>query len=125
METENQGERFRILEAAIPPSGPNAPNRLRLLIMGLFLAVLAAGVAVLMVEQFDTSFHSVDDLRQFTSVPVLVAIPRIASLRAGSDAGCEPPSSPRRCSSGSCSWERCPRTWHGTTSRWCACWFER
>ena len=81
METENQGERFRILESAIPPSGPNAPNRVRLLIMGLFLAGLAAGVAVLMAEQFDTSFHSVEDLRQFTKVPVLVAIPRIASLR--------------------------------------------
>jgi succinoglycan biosynthesis transport protein ExoP len=77
METENQGERFRILEAAVPPSGPNAPNRLRLLIMGLFLAVLAAGMAVLLVEQVDTSFHSVDDIRQFTRLPVLAAIPRI------------------------------------------------
>jgi len=77
METENQGERFRILEAAIPPTGPNAPNRLRLLLLGFFLAVLATGVTVLAVEQFDTSFHSVDDVRQFTNVPVLVAIPRI------------------------------------------------
>jgi polysaccharide biosynthesis transport protein len=81
METENQGERFRVLESAIPPSGPNAPNRVRLLIMGLFLAGLAAGVAVLLTEQFDTSFHSVEDLRHFTKVPVLVAIPQIASLR--------------------------------------------
>ena len=77
MEMENQGERFRILEAAIPPTGPNAPNRLRLLIMGFFLAVLAAGVTVLVFEQFDTSFHTVDDVRHFTNVPVLVAIPRI------------------------------------------------
>jgi protein tyrosine kinase modulator len=77
METENQGERFRILEAAVPPTGPSAPNRTRLLVMGLFLAALAAGVAILLVEQYDTSFHSVDDLRQFTKVPVLVAIPQI------------------------------------------------
>jgi polysaccharide chain length determinant protein (PEP-CTERM system associated) len=77
METENQGERFRILEAAIPPTGPNAPNRVRLLLLGFFLAVVAAGVTVLAVEQFDTSFHSVDDVRHFTNVPVLVAIPRI------------------------------------------------
>ena len=77
MEMENQGERFRILEAAIPPTGPNAPNRLRLLFLGFFLAVLAAGATVLAVEQFDTSFHSVDDIRRFTNVPVLVAIPRI------------------------------------------------
>jgi polysaccharide chain length determinant protein (PEP-CTERM system associated) len=78
METEQQGERFRILEAAVPPMGPSAPNRVRVLIMGLFLAALAAGFAVLVVEQFDTSFHSIDDLRRFTRVPVLVAIPRTA-----------------------------------------------
>ena len=77
MEMENQGERFRILEAAIPPTGPNAPNRPRLLILGMFLAVLAAGLVVLGVEQFDTSFHSVDDIRHFTKVPVLATIPRL------------------------------------------------
>jgi polysaccharide biosynthesis transport protein len=77
METENQGERFRVLEAAVPPMGPTAPNRLRLLIMGVFLAGLIAVLAVLGVEQVDTSFHTVDDLRQFTSLPVLAAIPRL------------------------------------------------
>ena len=77
METENQGERFRVLEAAVPPAGPTAPNRPRLLIMGVFLAGLLAALAVLALEQIDTSFHSVDDLRQFTSLPVLGAIPRL------------------------------------------------
>ena len=77
MESENQGERFKVLEGAIAPSGPVAPNRMRLVIMGLFLAGLAASLAVLLAEQFDTSFHTVDDLRQFTRVPVLVAIPRL------------------------------------------------
>jgi polysaccharide biosynthesis transport protein len=81
METENQGERFRVLEAAVPPGGPVAPNRVRLVILGLFLALLAASVAVLLAEQFDTSFHTVDDLRQFTRVPVLVTIPHIAGSR--------------------------------------------
>jgi polysaccharide biosynthesis transport protein len=77
MEAENQGERFRVLEAAVPPAGPNAPNRPRLLIMGVFLAALIAAVLVLIVEQFDTSFHSVDELRQFTKLPVLATIPRL------------------------------------------------
>ena len=81
METENQGERFRILESAIPPTGPVAPNRVRLVIMGLFLAVLAASMAVLAAEQFDTTFHSVEDLRQFTRIPVLAAIPRMKTSR--------------------------------------------
>ncbi|HEV8395197.1 MAG TPA: hypothetical protein VGQ37_13030 [Vicinamibacterales bacterium] len=77
METENQGERFRVLEAAVPPAGPTAPNRPRLLLMGLFLAGLIAVIAVLGVEQIDTSFHTVDDVRQFTTLPVLAAIPRL------------------------------------------------
>ena len=77
METEKSGERFRILEGAIPPADPSAPNRVRLLMMGGILALVAAFVIVLAFEQFDTTFHSVDDLRDFTSVPVLVSIPRI------------------------------------------------
>ena len=37
---------------------------------------LAAGAATAFVaEQLDTSFHSADDLRAFTRVPVLVSIP--------------------------------------------------
>jgi polysaccharide chain length determinant protein (PEP-CTERM system associated) len=77
MEAENQGERFRVLEAAVPPAGPTAPNRPRLLLMGIFLAGLMAALAVLGLEQIDTTFHSVDDVRQFTTLPVLAAIPRL------------------------------------------------
>lgn len=77
METDKQGERFRVLEAALPPSGPMAPNRVRLMIIGLLFAVAAAGVAALLAEQFDSTFHSIDDVRDFTSVPVLATIPNI------------------------------------------------
>ena len=77
MEAANQGERFRILEPAVAPMGPNAPNRFRLLVMGLLLAALLASIAVLIREQLDTSFHSVDDVRQFTRVPILASIPSI------------------------------------------------
>ena len=34
-------------------------------------------------EQFDTAFHSVDELREYTSVPVLVSIPPIGPMPAG------------------------------------------
>jgi uncharacterized protein involved in exopolysaccharide biosynthesis len=75
METDKSGERFRIMEAAIAPADPSAPNRLRLLMMGFILALVLAFIAVLAVEQFDTTFHNVDELRQFTRIPVLAAIP--------------------------------------------------
>jgi polysaccharide chain length determinant protein (PEP-CTERM system associated) len=77
VEASGQAERFTILEAAIPPEGPSAPNRPRLLIMGLLLALAAAAAAIVAREQFDTSFHSVDEIREFTSIPVIATIPQI------------------------------------------------
>lgn len=83
METDRQGERFRILEPAVAPDGPSAPNRLRLLILGFLLAIGAAAAAVMAAEHVDTSFHNVDELRDFTTVPVLATIPQIGSKSAG------------------------------------------
>jgi uncharacterized protein involved in exopolysaccharide biosynthesis len=77
LETDRHGEQFRILEAALPPSAPVAPNRLRFAIVGLMLAVGAGIGAIMMAEQFDTSFHGIDELREFTKVPVLASIPSI------------------------------------------------
>jgi polysaccharide chain length determinant protein (PEP-CTERM system associated) len=83
METDRAGERFRVLEPALPPEGPAAPNRIRLLLMGLLLACAGAAAAVVAREQFDTAFHTVDDVRAFTTVPVLVSIPPIGPVPAG------------------------------------------
>jgi len=83
METDRQGERFRVLEAAMPPSAPVAPNRMRLMIMGVLLALIMAAGAALMAEQFDSTFHSVDDLREFTKVPVLGAVSPIGAVTVG------------------------------------------
>jgi uncharacterized protein involved in exopolysaccharide biosynthesis len=79
--TENQGsEEFRILDAALPPPYAAGPNRLRLLALGLFVALILAVGAALVVDQLDSSFHTVDELRSFTRVPVLVSIPRIHTI---------------------------------------------
>ena len=77
IETDRQGERFRVLEPALPPEGPTAPNRIRLIIMGILLSFAAAVAVVMAAEQFDTSFHGIDEIRDFTNVPVLVSIPPI------------------------------------------------
>jgi polysaccharide chain length determinant protein (PEP-CTERM system associated) len=70
---------YRVLEPAIPPTDASGPARMRLLLMSLVLCLGLAGAAVLLAEQLDASFHSVDDLRAFTRVPVLVSIPRIVT----------------------------------------------
>lgn len=69
--------RFRLLEPALPPQVAAAPNRPKLALMTLVLAVALAGLLVAILEQADTSFHSVDDVRAFTRVPVLVSVPEM------------------------------------------------
>jgi polysaccharide biosynthesis transport protein len=83
LERTNQGERFRIVERAVPPAAPSAPNRLFLLIAGLMLAAVSAGTVILFRERLDGSFHSVEDLQRFTRVPVLVSVPTLDSSGPG------------------------------------------
>jgi polysaccharide chain length determinant protein (PEP-CTERM system associated) len=79
MEQRQKGEQFRILQPATPAYLPAAPRRAKLLLAGLGLAVVLGVGAMVLAEILDTSFHSVDDLRSFSAVPVLVAIPRIVT----------------------------------------------
>src|SRR3989454_2833104 len=72
-------EQFRILDPALPPGDPAAPNRLWLSLMGLILAVGMAAGGMALAEQLDTSFHSVDSLRAVTKIPALARIPRIVT----------------------------------------------
>ena len=79
MEQRQKGEQFRILDPAVPSVTPAAPNRLRLLLVSLALSGALAAGALMLAEMLDTSFHSVAELRAFTTVPVLVSISRIIS----------------------------------------------
>ena len=77
LEVTKKGESFRVLDSAVVPTSPAAPNRSRLRLIALFLAIAAAIGTMLLTEHLDTSFHSVGELRQFTTVPVLGSIPYI------------------------------------------------
>jgi uncharacterized protein involved in exopolysaccharide biosynthesis len=79
LEQRQQGETFRVIEPARLPDRPTGPNRFRLLLVGLALALGASGVAVVLAEQVDTSFRRVDEVRATAPIPVLSAIPRITT----------------------------------------------
>ncbi|HTK89145.1 MAG TPA: XrtA system polysaccharide chain length determinant [Verrucomicrobiae bacterium] len=79
MEQRQKGEQFRILDSAVPSDIPAAPNRFRLLVMSLVLSLGLAAGALMLAETLDTSFHSADELREFTLVPVLASVPRIVT----------------------------------------------
>jgi len=77
LEQTKQTEIFRVLDTAIVPNFPAAPNRSRLLLMAIFMAIAASAGMMFAAEHLDTSFHTVGELRQFTTVPVLASIPRL------------------------------------------------
>lgn len=73
-------EQFRVLDAALPPAQPVAPNRLWLLIMGL-IGSLACGIAaVVAAEKLDTTFHDTADLQAFANLPALATIRLIPTV---------------------------------------------
>src|SRR5206468_1745735 len=81
MEQGQKGEQFRIVDAAVAPKVPVAPSRLRLVLMGVIASLGLTAGAVMLAERIDTSFHTMDELRAFTRVPVLAGIPPLATDR--------------------------------------------
>jgi polysaccharide chain length determinant protein (PEP-CTERM system associated) len=79
MEQRRGGEEFRLLDPALPAMDPVAPNRPRLIVMGLLLSLGLAGLVVMLADQLDTSFHTADNLRAIVNVPILVNIPLIVT----------------------------------------------
>jgi len=79
VERTRAGGEFLILEPAMPAREATAPNRAKLVLLGIVLACAATAAAVMLAEQLDTSFHGVDDLRSFSKLPVLVTIPEITT----------------------------------------------
>jgi succinoglycan biosynthesis transport protein ExoP len=83
LEQARNVEQFRVLDAAIPPREPVAPNRIKVVVGGFVLAVALAIGLVLLTERLDTTFHTVDDLRSQTTVPTLFSIPVIHTASDG------------------------------------------
>ena len=74
------GEEFRILDGAVPARKAVAPPRRLFVLLGLGLGVVAAAAAVFIADQLDSSFHSLEELRAFSKLPVLVTIPQIGTV---------------------------------------------
>ncbi|WP_346289823.1 polysaccharide biosynthesis tyrosine autokinase [Sphaerothrix gracilis] len=76
---------WQVLDAAEQPKNPISPNIPRNLVLGLAASLLVGMAAALVAEKLDTVFHSADELKQKTQLPVLGTIPfcrHLTSLRA-------------------------------------------
>ncbi|HMH50152.1 MAG TPA: XrtA system polysaccharide chain length determinant [Candidatus Acidoferrum sp.] len=81
LEQRQQGEHFRIIDAAGLPDRPAGPNRFRVVLVALVLALGISGIAVVIAEHTDTSYRSAEEVRTFEGVPVLSTIPKIVTER--------------------------------------------
>ncbi len=77
MERRQKGEKFRVLEEAVPAEEVASPNRPAIVALALVFGLgLAVGLAFLL-EATDRSFHSVSSLQAKLGIPVLAAVPKI------------------------------------------------
>jgi protein tyrosine kinase modulator len=77
MERRQKGEKFRVLEAAIPMPTPASPNRPVILAIGVVLALLTGSGLGLLAEITDLSFHDARSLQDRLGIPVLAAVPPV------------------------------------------------
>ena len=77
VERREIGETFKMLDPARLPGKPYSPNRPRNYLMGV-VAAMAVGLALaFLIEYFDRTMRSEDDVRTALNLPVLAVIPKI------------------------------------------------
>ncbi len=77
IEAAQKGERFEVIERAVPPTIPVAPNPQMIVMMGVCLGLFVFVGPVLLIGFVRPTVQSEERLRASVPVPVLVSIPRI------------------------------------------------
>ncbi len=79
LEVAQQHSNIRVIAPARVPKEPVGPNRQRAILLGLLMS-LSAGIGLAwLLEHFDDSIRSVDDINRFTQLPALAVIPAISA----------------------------------------------
>jgi polysaccharide chain length determinant protein (PEP-CTERM system associated) len=85
LEKSQQGERFTIIERALPPTAPYSPNKLLTLAGGLLAGGLLGLLMVLLREQTDPTYADAESLQQaFPGLPLLATIPVFQGAQSAS-----------------------------------------
>jgi polysaccharide chain length determinant protein (PEP-CTERM system associated) len=83
LERRQVSEQFRILDAAVVPSQPFRPNRLKLNLLGVALGLFIGIGIVGALEFMDGSLKTEEDIRLVLGLPVIATIPLLSSDRPG------------------------------------------
>jgi polysaccharide chain length determinant protein (PEP-CTERM system associated) len=79
LETHQAGERFEVLDPAVPPDGPAGPKRGIMIVGGLFFGLMCGVGVAFLVEVSDESVRNEREAAQIFGKPVLAGIPKIIS----------------------------------------------
>ncbi|MGH9833877.1 MAG: GumC family protein [Blastocatellia bacterium] len=75
IEKAQQGSDLRIIEPARVPASPTGPRRMRAILIGLLLSLVAGVGLTLLLEYLDNTVKSVEDVARATQLPTLALIP--------------------------------------------------
>ncbi len=81
LEMQSAGERFKIVDAAVPPGSPYGPKRTIIIIGGVLLGLLCGIGVAFLVETSDASVRDEREAAQIFGKAVLAEIPKITSSR--------------------------------------------
>lgn len=79
LELENKGERFSLVEAPIQSEKPVRPDRPKIFVVGLFIAIASAIAIVMLLESLDKRIRGVEALSSVMQMRPLVVVPYITN----------------------------------------------
>jgi polysaccharide biosynthesis transport protein len=78
LELTDKGTQFKVVDPATLPVFPVKPDRIKLILVGLFLGIASGIGVVLGIDYLNKSFKDEDSIEESLKLPVLVAIPSMA-----------------------------------------------
>src|SRR5215472_4845397 len=82
IESAEQHNNIRLVDPARVPGAPISPNRLRTIMIGLLVSLLAGAVLALLLEYLDNTVKSVEDVARYAQLPALSVIPAIRGTKS-------------------------------------------
>lgn len=79
LESENKSGNFSLLEPPVFPEKPFKPNRIKILLIGIFLSIFSAGGAMMLLETIDKRIRGIDALTHVLGYRPLAVIPYITT----------------------------------------------
>ena len=81
MERRQQGERFRVVDPAVPPAGPVSPDRNRIMLLALALGLGMGGGLAYLRESLDSAFYSLAEVEEVLKPEILISLPLVKKIR--------------------------------------------